>query len=245
MKKTALVTGASGGIGKAICIMLAKNGYDLIMQYNNESLGCAILGVDLCQHFSIEATAIKANFENPAEVEALAEQALKFSDKIDVLINNAGISLVELFQEVQQKQARKIMSVNLENTMLLTQKIIPQMINNQSGNIINISSMWGICGASMEVHYSATKAGLIGFSKALAKEVGLSKIRVNCVCPGYIQTKMNSKFSKEDIQQLVDETPLNTTGKVEDVANLVEFLISDKASFITGQIISVDGGYGI
>ncbi len=243
MKKTALITGASGDIGSSIATEFAKNGYNLLLHYNRDKNSCEKLREKLENEYKIAVTLFQANFENESEVEGIAQRVRLENGGVDVLVNNAGVSLVELFQYVDNAAAARIMSVNLQNTMLLTQKILPLMINQKSGCIINVSSMWGMVGASMEVHYSATKAGIIGMTKALAKEVGLSGVRVNCICPGLIEGKMNSHLNAEDIEGIVGETPLGRIGTAQDVANLVSFLASDKASFITGQVIAVDGGY--
>ncbi|MFI3142496.1 MAG: SDR family NAD(P)-dependent oxidoreductase, partial [Clostridia bacterium] len=189
MKKTALITGASGDIGACIAAQFAKNGYDLLLHYNRDKNSCEKLRQKLENEYKITATLFGANFENESEVEGIAKRVRLENGGVDVLVNNAGVSLVELFQCVDNAAASRIFSVNLQNTMLLTQRILPMMISQKSGCIINISSMWGMVGASMEVHYSATKAGIIGMTKALAKEVGLSGVRVNCVCPGLIAGK--------------------------------------------------------
>ena len=160
----------------------------------------------------------------------------------DVLINNAGISEIELFTHISGEVSDRILNVNLAGAMNCSRAVLPGMINRKSGCIINISSMWGQVGASCEVDYSAAKAGLIGFTKALAKEVGPSGIRVNCVSPGFIMTEMNSRFSAEDLELIRDEIPLGTFGRPEQVADAVAFLASHRAEYITGQILAVNGG---
>ena len=163
--------------------------------------------------------------------------------QITVLVNNAGIAEQALFSDITEEMWDRMFGVNVKGAYNCTQAVLPHMIHNKYGRIINVSSMWGISGASCEVHYSASKAALIGFTKALAKEVGLSGITVNCVAPGVIATEMNGHLSEDIIEELKNETPLNRIGTPEDVAEAIFFLASDKASFITGQTLSVDGGF--
>ena len=186
----------------------------------------------------------KTDFNCTEEIKQLAEKALEFSD-IDILINNAGISHQELFQWVSDEKEAEILQINTQSALTLTKLILPSMISRHNGSIINISSIWGVTGGSCEVHYSASKAALIGFTKALAKEAGPSGVRVNCIAPGLIDTKMNSIFSQEDLDAVIDETPLMRIGTGEDIAELALFLAGNKASFITGQIIGVDGGLSL
>lgn len=245
MNRSVLVTGASGGIGEAMCREFAKNGYDVAIHYNASEASALNLKAELESQYRVKAVPIKADLRNSDDVKALAETALKEFGKIDVLINNAGMAYLTLFQLADDNKVKELFDVNLMSAIILTKEILPAMIRNQWGRIINISSMWGIAGASCEVHYSATKSALIGFTKALAKEVGPSGITVNCIAPGYIDTKMNSSIDDESIQEIVDATPVGRKGRPEDVSPLAVFLCEDKAEFITGQVISVDGGYGI
>ncbi|MCM1365057.1 MAG: glucose 1-dehydrogenase [Faecalibacterium sp.] len=244
MQKTALITGATGGIGEALCRTFAKNGYNIIAHcFKNEQTG-KNLCCQLEEEFHIKTHLIKANLANRDETKLLAQEALSFGN-VDVLINNAGIAHQNLFQCVDDEKAHEIFLINAENTVLLTKEIIQNMISRHSGKIINISSMWGITGGSCEVHYSASKAAIIGFTKALAKEVGPSSITVNCIAPGLIDTKMNGHLDSASIAEIIEETPLSRIGKPQDVASLAAFLASEDASFITGQIISVDGGLAV
>ena len=245
MNRSVLVTGASGGIGEAMCREFAKNGYDVAIHYNASEASALNLKAELESQYRVKAVPIKADLRNSDDVKALAETALKEFGKIDVLINNAGMAYLTLFQLADDNKVKELFDINLMSAMNLTKEILPAMIRNQWGRIINISSMWGIAGASCEVHYSATKSALIGFTKALAKEVGPSSVTVNCIAPGYIDTKMNSSIDDESIQEIVDATPVGRKGRPEDVSPLAVFLCEDKAEFITGQVISVDGGYGI
>ena len=245
MKKTALITGAAGGIGEAICEALAKDGYNRAVHYSSSEKQAKELCESLKENYDIEAVSFKSDFSDDNEVKSLAEKILSRFGKIDILVNNAGIAYQTLFQLADEKKIKEVFDINLMSALSLTKEILPTMINSKWGRIINVSSMWGISGASCEVHYSAAKSALIGFTKALAKEVGPSGITVNCVAPGFIDTKMNGSLDEEAVREIIDYTPVGRAGKGEDVAELVRFLADDKAEFITGQVISVDGGYGI
>lgn len=238
--KRVLITGATGGIGQALCLKFAKEGYDVVLQYNSKEEKAA----ELCREIEalgVYAKMIKADFTKAEDVVALAQKA----GEIDVLVNNAGLAYQSIFQLADSKKVRDLFDVNLFSAMTLTKEILPSMIKNQRGRIVNISSMWGISGASCEVHYSAAKSALIGFTKALAKEVGPSGITVNCIAPGFIDTPMNANIDEEAVREIVDATPMGRKGRGEDVAALAVFLASDNADFITGQVVSVDGGYGV
>lgn len=240
-----LITGATGGIGEAIAKAFAEKGYSLALQYNKSEAKVSEMKAELESTYGIKVLTVKADLSKTEEAERLAKKVLSDFGEIDVLVNNAGMAHQELFQLCSDEKAKEIFDLNIMSMLKLTKEILPSMIKNHSGRIINISSMWGVCGASCEVHYSASKAAVIGFTKALSKEVGPSGITVNCICPGFIDTKMNAHLTDEDVQEIVDCTPMMRKGKGEDVAYLCEFLASDKAGFITGQVISVDGGYSV
>lgn len=232
MIKTALVTGGAGGIGEAICRRLAEIGYEIIINYCNSPERAENLAARL------HGRAVRFDVSDPNRVAAAIENA----GKIDLLVNNAGISDVDLFTHISVEKARRIMDVNLWGAMNCARAVLPGMINRKSGCIINISSMWGQCGASCEVDYSASKAGMIGFTKALAKEAAPSGIRVNCIAPGFIMTEMNSRFSPEDLELIREDIPLGIFGEPRHIADAAAFLASDQAEYITGQILAVNGG---
>lgn len=245
MNKSVLITGASGGIGKALCRDFAKAGYDIAIHYNTDEASALELQAELEDQYKVRAVPLKADLRKADEIKVLAHKAIDAFGKIDVLINNAGVAYFSLFQLADDNKLKELFDINLMSAMSLTKEILPSMIKNHSGRIINISSMWGIAGASCEVHYSASKSALIGFTKALAKEVGPSGITVNCIAPGYIDTKMNSAVDKDSVNEIVNCTPVGRKGQPEDISPLALFLSGEDAGFITGQVISVDGGYGI
>lgn len=239
-----LVTGASRGIGREIAKLFAKNGYQVAVNYclsQEQAESC----VDEIQQQGGTAMMIGADVSNRLEVHNMIKQVYQSFGKIDILVNNAGIAQQKLFTDLSEQDWIKMFDINVKGVFEVTQAVLPLMIRQQQGNIVNISSMWGVTGASCEVHYSAAKAAVIGFTKALAKEVGPSHINVNCVAPGVIQTQMNDLLSQQTIQTLKEETPLGRIGTPKDVAELVLFLASEKASFLTGQIITADGGMTI
>ncbi len=243
MKKIALVTGASGDIGRQIAVDLANDGYIVVINYNNSQYGADLALEEIVSNGG-EAYALKADISDRAQVDEMVEEVLACYGKIDLLVNNAGIAKQNMFQDITGDEWDEIFDINVKGTFNCTQAVIKGMIANHSGNIINISSIWGISGASCEVAYSASKAAIIGFTKALAQEVAPSNIRVNCVAPGVIDTKMNAQLSQEDMDALCEQTPLGKIGMPEDVSQAVLFLADDnKAGFITGQIISPNGGF--
>ncbi len=244
MSKTVIVTGGAKGIGAAISSLFAKEGYNVVINYNTSEREANRLKSELCfKGFNVEI--FKADISNPDEAKSLVNYAYSVFGSVDVLINNAGVAQQKLFTDISISDWNKMISVDLTGAFNCSKAVTPLFIRQHSGNIVNISSVWGLVGASCEVHYSAAKAGIIGMTKALAKELGPSGVRVNCVAPGVINTEMNNHLSKADLCALSDETPLCRNGETSEVAEAVFFLASDKASFITGQILSVDGGFAI
>ncbi|MEG0339964.1 MAG: 3-oxoacyl-ACP reductase FabG [Oscillospiraceae bacterium] len=241
MPKVALITGASRGIGAAIAIALAKSGYSVAICYNsNEQKANDI--VNALNSEGLTSAAFKADITIQNDITNLCANVKNVLGNIELLVNNAGISQQKLFCELSENDIDKMLDTNIKGAMLCSKAVLPDMISRHKGCIINIASMWGETGASCEVHYSAAKAAIIGFTKALAKELAPSGIRVNCVSPGAVDTDMLAFFTQDDKQAIINDTPLGRLGTAEDIANAVEFLSSDKASFITGQILSVNGG---
>ncbi len=234
MKKIALVTGAGRGIGKEIAKKLQEDGYFVIANSKNT----VIPDTDTQMGY-------RADVSDASQVSEMIKEIIKKYGKIDVLVNNAGIAQQKLFTDISEADWDTMMDTNLKSMFLVTKAVLPYMIHEKNGAILNISSIWGMVGASCEVHYSAAKAGVIGFTKALAKEVGPSNIRVNCVAPGVIKTDMLNDFSEEDLASLAEETPLGRLGTPRDIAEAVSFLVSDKANFITGQVLGSNGGFVI
>ncbi len=239
--KSALVTGASRGIGRAIAVRLAKDGYAVAVNYNKSEKEAFSLVEDIRKNGGV-AFAVKADISDPEQINEMCSEILSEFGGIDLLVNNAGVSVTGLMTEITDEEWSLISDVMIRGTFLCTKNLLPRMISKKSGCIINISSIWGICGASCEVAYSMAKSAVIGFTRALSKEVGPSGIRVNCIAPGVIDTDMNRCHSEEVLRGLAEETPLGRIGTPEDIAQLTAFLASDEASFITGQVITSDGG---
>jgi len=241
MSKTALITGASGGIGSACAAALAKDGYNIAIHYNTDREG-AITTMKRVFSPYLKSAAYKADLTDSKSVADMAKAALSEFESIDTLVLCAGVAYQNLFQFTDEATYDKIMDVNVKSAYLTIKEFLPQMIERKSGNIIIISSMWGEVGASCEVIYSAAKAALIGMTKALAKEVAPSGIRVNCVTPGVILTKMVEPLGQETLDELANDTPLGRNGLPTDVADAVAWLASERSSFVTGQIIGINGG---
>ncbi len=235
-QKKVLITGGSRGIGKECVKKFSQNGYKVFFTYLRSS--------EEAERLSREtgAIAIKCDVSKAEDVENLANEISKHSCSIDCIVNNAGIAQQKLFTDISEDEWDNMFNVNMKSMFLVTRKFVKGMINNHSGSIVNISSIWGLSGGSCEVHYSASKAAVIGFTHALSDELGPSGIRVNCVAPGVIDTDMNSHLEKEDFEVLSEDTPLHRIGSPEEVADAVYYL-SDSGSFITGEIIKVSGGF--
>ena len=244
VKKTALITGASRGIGREIAKLFAKNNYNVVINYNNSQKEAEELLEELTkENYSVRI--FKADVSNVNEANALVNYTIGQFEKIDVLVNNAGISRYNTFTDISYEEWHEVMNVNLNSVFYVTKKVLQYMLDEHSGKIINISSMWGLVGSSNEVHYSTSKAALIGMTKALAKELGPSNIQVNAIAPGVIETDMLSDISDETIEMLKYETPLMRIGKPIDIARCALFLAEEGGDFITGQVISSNGGFVI
>ncbi len=235
--KTVLITGGSRGIGAEAVREFSRRGYNVAFTYFKSKEKAQELAKE-CNALSIFCDVSKSEDVNNA-----VSQTTKAFGGVDILINNAGIDEFALFTDITDEMWHKMIDTNLSSAFYASRAVLPSMISKKDGVIINISSMWGEVGASCEVHYSVSKAGLIGLTKALAKEVGPSGIRVNCITPGVIDTDMNKNLSKEDLEQLKTDTPLGKIGKTEDIANAILFLCSDNAKFITGQVLGINGGF--
>lgn len=237
--KTALVTGASGGIGRAIAEKLASQGYTVAVHCNR--------GIDRAQALAkaLSGIAVQADLSDASQIEAMVQTVTDAFGHVDVLVNNAGISVTGLLTDIDAAARRELFGVNVLGAIECARALLPGMIRRQAGCIVNISSMWGQVGASCEVDYSAAKAALIGFTKALAQETAPSGIRVNCVAPGVIRTPMLDCYDAQTLDDLAAETPLGRLGTPEDIAGAVAFLCSEDAAFITGQVLGVNGGFVI
>lgn len=231
--KNVLITGGSRGIGAECVKIFSKTGYRVFFTYLNSEEKAIKLSEET------GAVAIKADVCKDVEK---VKEAIKPYGKLYALVNNAGIAQQKVFQDITDEDWDKMFDVNIKGMFLTTKAFVYDMIMNKSGRIVNVSSMWGISGASCEVHYSASKAAVIGFTKALAKELGPSGITVNCVAPGVIDTDMNSMLDEETINELANETPVQRIGKPCEVADMIMYLCGEKSGFITGQIIGIDGG---
>lgn len=237
--KTALITGASGGIGAAIAEALAADGFFPVLHCNSHPEGMQEKARKL------GGFAVQADLADVSQIIRMTEEILQQTGRVDVLVNNAGISVSGLLTDIDAETRLRLFSVNVLGAIECTRALLPQMVHRKSGCILNISSMWGQVGASCEVDYSAAKAALIGFTKALAQEVAPSDIRVNCIAPGVIRTPMLDGYDEQTLSDLAEETPLGRLGTPEDVAHAAAFLCSDRADFITGQILGVNGGFVI
>lgn len=240
--KTVIVTGGSRGIGAAIAKDLAKAKYNVVLNYNNSEEAAKQIQKEL-QEENIKIEIFKADVSKREEVKELVKFTLDKFKNIDVLINNAGIDQIKPFMDITDEDWNKMLQVNLNSAFYCSQEVLENMIHNKKGCIINISSIWGITGGSCEVHYSVSKAGIDGMTKALAKELGPSNIRVNSIAPGAIMTDMNKEYTEEEIKEINKQIPLGRFGKPEEIAKSIKWLIEDE--YITGQVISPNGGWVI
>ncbi len=239
--KCALITGASGGIGRAIALRLAADGFDIAACYFSDKAGAEELGKDL-EKLGVKFRLYQADAADYKQIEKIFADAADYFGGVSVLVNNAGMAQQKLFTDITEEEFDRICAVNFKSVYNCCKFAVPYMVSKKSGSIINISSMWGICGASCETVYSATKAAVIGFTKALGRELAPSNIRVNCIAPGAIDTKMNSNLSAEEKDAFAAEIPMGRFGSPEEIAGTVSFLAGKDSGYITAQIITVDGG---
>ena len=240
MSKTAIVTGGSRGIGASIVNNLVRKGYNVVLNYNkSEEIAKKMKEEFTSNGYSVEI--FKADVSKREEATKLVKFTLEKFGKIDILINNAGISQTKLFTDITDEDWQNMIGTNLNSVFYMSQEVSKNMIHNKKGCIINISSIWGLVGSSCEVHYSVAKAGVDAMTKALAKELGPSGIRVNSIAPGIIDTDMNKYLTDKEIVEIEEEIPLGKIGKVEDISKCVNWLIEDE--YTTGQVISINGGW--
>ena len=242
MEKVIVVTGASRGIGREIAKTLSRENNKVIACYNNSEKEATILKEEL-EKENKKIDIIKGDISKREDCKKIVEYVINKYKKIDVLINNAGISTYNLFTDITDEEWNRTINTNLNSVFYMSQETVKYMIKQKEGSIINISSIWGIVGASCEVAYSVSKAGIDGMTKALAKELGPSNIRVNSIAPGLIDTGMNNDLTKEELDNIINETPLCKIGKPEDIAKCIKWLVEDE--FTTGQVISINGGWSI
>ena len=242
MRRSALVTGASRGIGRAIAAALAREGWPVCVNYLERRDAAEALVRDLRAQ-GRAAMALQADVADRAAVEAMVRAASEELGPVELLVNNAGISHQGLFQDLDDGDWDRLLAVNLTGPRNAIQAVLPHMLAEKRGNIVNISSIWGLRGGSCETAYACTKAAVIGLTRSLALELAPSGIRVNCVAPGCIETDMVRALGEETRAMLVEETPLGRLGTPEDIANAVAFLASEKAAFLTGQVLTADGGF--
>ncbi len=242
MKHTVLITGSSRGIGAGIARAFARVGHRVVLHYHkNESAARVLLEELRAEGCSVAL--VQGDVSSEAEAGEIVRQAERAFGFVDVLVNNAGIALPnQLVTETSAADWSRVFGVNMDGMFFVTRAVLPGMVSNQRGSIVNVSSMWGVTGGSCEVAYSASKAAVIGFTKSLAKEVAPSGIRVNCVAPGFVSTEMTAGLDAETVEAIREETPLLKLGTPEDIASAVLFFALEGASFITGQTLSVDGG---
>lgn len=241
MDKCALITGATRGIGKQIAITLAKQGYNIALNYRKENEELENIKKEI-EEIGVQVLAVKGDVANFENCENFVKQVIERFGQIDVLVNNAGITKDMLLMRMKKEDFEQVIDTNLVGTFNVTKNVVPYMMKARSGRIINISSVVGISGNAGQTNYSASKAGIIGFTKSLAKEIASRNILVNAVAPGFIETNMTDVLKDDVKQEIAKNIPLKRMGTTQDVANVVKFLASDDSSYITGQVINVDGG---
>lgn len=243
-RKGVIVTGGSRGIGRAICVRMARSGYDVAFNYqSNEEVAKETMS--LCEKEGVKVFAVKCDISDAANCAEFVEKAYEFLESVDVLVNNAGITKDGLLPRMKDEDMEQVLAVNVKGSFYMMREVSKRMLRKRSGSIINMSSVVGIGGNAGQVNYAASKAAVIGMTKSLAKELGSRKIRVNAVAPGMIATDMTEKLPDAAKEKIAQAIPFGEMGNPEDVAEVVEFLASDKARYITGQVIRVDGGMSI
>ena len=239
--KVAVVTGATTGIGKEIALELSKNGYNIAINYRSETADMEDLKKEIEQN-NVKCIFVKADVSNFEETENMVKEIVNEYGKIDVLVNNAGITQDGLIMRMKKESFDQVVDINLGGTFNVTRNVVPFMVKQRSGRIINVSSVVGIVGNAGQSNYAASKAGIIGFTKSLAKELSSRGILVNAIAPGFIETKMTDKLNENVRQSILNQIPLGRMGEPKEVAKVVKFLSSDDSSYITGQVINIDGG---
>ena len=240
-RKTVLVTGASRGIGKEVALKYAENGYDVVINYVSDKTDVKLLENEFKEK-GVDSLIIKADVSKQEEVQELVDKAIEKFGKIDVLVNNAGITKDNLLMRMSEEEFDKVIEINLKGTYLVTKAVTKYMMKKRSGSIINLSSVVGVAGNAGQCNYSASKAGIIGFTKSIAKELASRNIRANAVAPGFIETDMTNVLSDTVKETIHNQIPLKRMGNAKEVAELIYFLGSEKSSYITGQVINIDGG---
>ena len=241
MSKVAFITGGTRGIGREIAITLAENGFDIVVNYREQNDLLASLQEEI-ESKNVEFLSVQGDVSKYEDAERMIKEIIDKFARIDVLVNNAGITKDTLIMRMQKEDFENVVNVNLVGTFNVTKNVVPYMMKQRDGRIINLSSVVGISGNAGQANYAASKAGIIGFTKSLAKEVGSRNILVNAVAPGFIETQMTEVLKPEIKEEIIKTIPLRRTGKTRDVANVVKFLASEDSSYITGQVIQIDGG---
>ena len=240
-RKVAFITGGSRGIGKEVALKFADNGYNIVINYVSDKTDTQELEKEFTKR-GVEALIIKADVTNTEQIENLVKEVIEKFGKIDVLVNNAGVTKDNLLMRMSEEEFDKVVEVNLKGTFIVTKAVIKYMMKKRSGSIINLSSVVGVAGNAGQTNYSASKAGIIGFTKSVAKELASRNIRANAVAPGFIETDMTAVLSDSVKENIHNQIPLKRMGSAKEVANLIYFLGSDESSYITGQTINIDGG---
>ena len=240
-RKTVLVTGASRGIGKEVALKYAENGYDVVINYVSDKTDVTSLEKEFKEK-GVECLILKADVSKQEEVQELVDKAIEKFGKIDVLVNNAGITKDNLLMRMSEEEFDKVLEINLKGTFLVTKAVTKYMMKKRSGSIINLSSVVGVAGNAGQCNYSASKAGIIGFTKSIAKELASRNIRANAVAPGFIETDMTNVLTDAVKESIYNQIPLKRMGNAKEVAELIYFLGTEKSSYITGQVINIDGG---